>query len=188
MGRTLERVARELGLDEQQRAQFDAAFATHRDRMREAAQHAKEEETADHDADAQGADLRSGRRPGGPESSGALEAALGDIEPILREDQLSKLWEVQDRMERQRREREHARGMIRDLPGDLDLQPGQRIAYQQLLNRHQEEIRIKQAELRPLLQQMREANEAGDTERLAELRETNRQCPAQHRRDVPGGA
>jgi len=176
-----ERIADELELDDEQRRQFDEITAPQRQRMRERQERWMEVRRAEREGDEERAaelraELGQWRGPG----SGMSEM-LEEIEPILREDQIARLWEIQDRMERGGGDRDRYGRMVRELPDELGLDEKQREEFRQILASQREQMRERWSEQRPLLEQMREAQEAGDRERVEELRrqfEASRPDPA----------
>lgn len=179
--RMFTRIADELDLDEEQRTQFDEITAEHRERMRESGRRWMEVRQAMRDGDEErAAELRAELREWRGAESGISEV-LDEIEPILRDDQVGRLWEIQDRMQRGRDHRERYSRIVRELPDELELDEEQRGEFSRLLAARREQMRERWAERRPLMQQMREAHEAGDEERVAELRrqlEESRPDPA----------
>ncbi|MBU0617878.1 MAG: Spy/CpxP family protein refolding chaperone, partial [Planctomycetes bacterium] len=175
MDRMWTRVADELDLDEEQRVQFDEISAKYRERMREAGQRWQEVREEMREAREAGdeervRELRAEMR-GGRESEGAFAEALEELEPILREDQVARLWELQDRMQGRGQDRERYRRVINDLPDELDLSDEQRDEFEQLLNSQREKMRERWSDVQPLMDEMREARQAGDEERVRELQE-----------------
>lgn len=163
-------IADELGLDEAQRQQFDEIIARQRDRMREMGQRWREIGQAMREGDEERAgQLRAGLQMGHGAGSG-MSAMLDEIEPILRDDQVAKLWEMQDRMERRREGFERYRRVARELPDELGLDDGQRAEFGRLLTSQREQMHEQWSEMRPLFEEMRAARESGDEERLEELR------------------
>jgi len=168
--RMFERVVEELGLDEEQRAQFEEIAARYRERMRERQQRFRELRQAERDGDEQrAAQLRAEvgdwRGPGS-----GMNELLEEIEPILREEQLPKLWEIRDRMERRQLDGERQRAITRELPDELGLDEAQRQEFERLLRESRERARGRWTELRPLWEELRQAEEAGDTQRADQLR------------------
>ena len=168
--RMFARIADELELDEEQRARFEEITAGHRERVRESEERWREVREARRDGDEEHAtQLRAERREArGPESG--LAEALEELEPILRDDQLSKLWELQDRMQSRQNDRDRYRRITQDLPDELGLSDEQRDEFQELLRAQREQMRGRWGEIRPLMEEMRQAREAGDDERVQELR------------------
>jgi len=165
------RVADELDLDDEQRIQFEEITAPRREEMREMGQRWREVRQATREGDEERAaqlraELPEWRGPG----SGLSELA-DEIEPILRDDQVGKLWEIADRTQRRQDDRERYRTIIRELPDELDMDEEQREEFDQLVQSERDRMRGRMSEMRPVFEEMREAREAGDEQRLAELRE-----------------
>jgi hypothetical protein len=169
-GRMFTRVANELDLDEEQRAEFDKIVAAHRERMREQGRRWMEVRQAIRDGDEErAAQLRAELPERGGLGSGMVEV-LDEIEPILREDQVATLWEIQDRMQRRQEGWQSYRSVVDDLPDELKLDTTQREEFDRIMESRRQQMRDRGSELRPLFEEMREASEAGDQERVEELR------------------
>jgi Spy/CpxP family protein refolding chaperone len=169
-GRMFTRVANELDLDEGQRAEFDKIVAAYRERMREQGRRWMEVRQAMRDGDEErAAQLRAELPERGGPGSGMAEV-LEEIEPILREDQVATLWEIQDRMQSRQDDWERYRSVVDDLPDELKLDATQREEFDRIMESRRQQMRERGSELRPLFEEMREAGEAGDLERVAELR------------------
>lgn len=169
--RMLNRMADELELDESQRVQFDEITASHRQRMQEVGQRWRELRQATRDGDEQRAaelraELESARPPGDGFSS-----LLDEVRPLLRDDQLERLQTMQDRMQERRRQGEMYRRIMTELPEELGLDDAQREQWDEILASRREQRRQRWEEMRPVWEEMRTAEEAGDEQRLAELRQ-----------------
>jgi hypothetical protein len=176
MGRMWDRIAEELELDEEQRVQFDEISAKYRERAREAGERwrgMREEmrEVREAGDEERLQELREEMRQGRDRPDFGFSEALEELEPILREDQVARLWEMQDRMQSRNRNRDLYRRIFNDLPDELGLTDEQRDEYDQLLRAQREEMRERWSGVRPLMEEMREAREAGDDARVQELRE-----------------
>lgn len=176
LGRMWDRIAEELDLDEEQRAQFDEITAKYRERGQDTRQRWQELRDEMREARESGdeqrvQELREEMREGRGRPDAGFSEALEELEPILREDQVSKLWELQDRMRDRGQDRDRYRRIMSDLPDELKLTDEQRDEYEQLLQAQREEMRERWSGVRPLMEEMRKAREAGDEERIAELRE-----------------
>ncbi len=169
-GRMYTRMGDQLDLDEAQRQQFDEIVAAQRERWSGMGQRWREVRQAMRDGDDQrAAELRAELRAGYAPGSG-MSAIFDEIEPILRDDQVGKLWEMQDRMQSRREGFERYRRVVRELPDELDLDDGQQAEFERLLTSQREQMHERWSEMRPLFEEMRAAQEAGDEERLKELR------------------
>jgi hypothetical protein len=168
--RMFARIADELELDAEQRARFEEIAAKQRERMSELEDRWREAQEAGRNGDEeQAAQLRAELREArGPESG--LAEALEELEPILRDDQLSKLWELQDRMQSRQNDRDRYRRITEELPDELGLSDEQRDEFQELLRTQREQRRVGWGDIRPLMEEMRAAREAGDDQRVQELR------------------
>lgn len=169
--RMFARIADELELDEAQRAQLDEIAAEHRERMRETEEREQEIREAMRDTDDEhAAELRAELREiRGPETG--MTEVLEKLEPILRDDQISRLWEMQDRNDRRRDDRERYRRITQELPDELGLSEEQRDEFDALLRAQREQMRERWSEVRPLMEEMRQAREAGNQARVDELRQ-----------------
>lgn len=106
-----------------------------------------------------------------------LEPFFDEVEQILHDDQVPVLNEFRERVEqRVRGPRQFAalQRAMRELRGQLDLTPEQAEKYQALtagIEEKMQSMRERGPQMRELFQQMREARDAGDQQRVAELRE-----------------
>ena len=122
--RMMERIVGELNLDDEQRAKLDEITVGYRERMAETGEVMRELRQAMRDGDEERvAELRA-RMPDRRSQGAELVKALEQLEPVLREDQLSTLWDMQDRMGRRDTDRERYQTMVRELPDYLELAPG----------------------------------------------------------------
>jgi hypothetical protein len=176
MDRMWERVVDELQLDEEQRARFDEIVAKYRERGQEMGQRWREMRDEMRKAREAGdeermRELRDEMRQGRTEPDSGLSEALEELEPILREDQIAKLWELQDQMQSRRQDRDRYRRIMEDLPDELGLSDEQRNEYDELLRAQREERRERFSGIRPLMEELRQAREAGDEARVQELQQ-----------------
>ncbi len=170
LDRMFERLARELNLDEQQRARFDELVAEQRERMR-AARGQREGGPEGERGDGVRPEGRPerGRFGGGDPMAQFYE----ELRPLLNEEQVAKLDELRaDMMRRRGGDRGGmSRRITEELPAELGLDEQQRAQFDELaetLRRHERE----QFEAsRPMFEQMREARDAGDEEKMQALRE-----------------
>jgi len=179
--RMMRRLARDLELDDAQRQQFDEIVARHREewaRNRPPREEVREMMRAHREAVESGdteqveqirAQMREMRGQGpGP----MLDEFINEVEAILTEDQLPKLNEFREQMESRRRGAESFR-LMHELPERLNLTPEQRTQWEELMAEQREQFgqqRGWRREMRPLMEEMRAAEEAGDEQRVAEIR------------------
>ena len=124
--RMLDRFANQLELDEAQRAQFNEVAVPYRQSMQDMGRRWGEMRQAMRDGDQERvAALRAEMSHGG-EWGGMFTGLLDEVAPLLREDQLDRLYEMQDRMDGQRRRGEMFRRLMTDLPQELGLDDAQR--------------------------------------------------------------
>jgi len=169
--RVLDRFANQLELDEAQRAQFDQVAEPYRQRMQDMGRRWGEMRQAMRDGDQERvAAMRGGMSHGG-EWGGMFTGLLDEVAPLLREDQLDRLYEMQDRMDGQRRRGEMYRRLMTDLPQELGLDEVQREQWDELMASGREQHRERWQETRSLWEEVRAAEAAGDQERAQELRE-----------------
>jgi len=169
--RMLDRFANQLELDEAQRAQFNEVAEPYRQRMQDMGRRRGEMRQAMRDGDQErGAAMRGGMSHGG-EWGGMFTELLDEVPPLLREDQLDRLYEMQDRMDGQRRQGEMYRRLMTDLPKELGLDDAQRQQWDELMASGREQHRERWQETRALWEEVRAAEDAGDQERAQELRE-----------------
>lgn len=183
-GRMMDRFVEELNLDEQQKLVFDELMAPQRERMRQMGEKLREMREAQDAGDTERADQiraemrAAGMGPGGPGGGGrgpgqmaeAMNDVLDQLEPSLREDQLEKLDEMRDRMERGQQGMDAARRVRDELPDTLNLDESQRTQFEEMLSEERNAMRQQFETMGPLFEKMREAREAGDEATLADLR------------------
>ena len=169
--RMVDRFARQLELDEEQRAEYRETAEVHRRRMEEVGQRWQEVREAMQAGDqARAAELRQGLMSGW-EPGSIIADLLDEAEPLLRDDQLERLYEIQDRMEEQRLRMEMYGRLTRDMPEDLGLDEAQREQFEQILESQREQQRARWEEMRSRWEEMRAARESGDEARIEELRQ-----------------
>jgi hypothetical protein len=171
------RLNEELQLDEDQQAQLNEIAEAHRAKMRETG----ETWRAMRDAMREGDEQRAEELRAQLEETGRpwelFEDMLDEVEPMLDDEQHERFLEIRGEME-QRRERwrgrrermERYREMTRELPDELGMDEEQRKQYEEFLGTWREQFRERMREARPLFDQMRQAREAGDEQRLEEIR------------------
>ena len=168
-GRMYSRFADELELDDGQRQEWDRIVAARRERMREMAGRVREIRLAAPDGDQERvAQVRVAFSS--EHGAEGVSAALDEIEPFLREEQVAKLWEIQDRMQSRGSDHANTARAIRGLPEELGLNKEQRAEFEKMLASGRQRMGQRWAEMRPLFEEMRAAREADDQQRLAELR------------------
>jgi len=181
MGFLFQRMPDQLELDDEQRAQFEEIVAEFRERMGEARQRgegmhevfremrAAREAGDDERVEELRAQLRERRGGGGR----FMEEFFGEVEGILREDQLERLSEIRSRVAQGMRRGQNPAERLRELRSRLELDEQQGEQFDELLQdlRQQGGQRRQQMQnLRPLMRELREAMEAGDEARAEELR------------------
>lgn len=178
-GRMMGRMVEELDLDENQQKIYEELAAPMRERMRAMGERWRAaREAADGGDDTQLKALQSEFQSanGGPGRSGPFGGAdpFGEIfdqlEPHLRPEQLDKLDNMRDRMERDRDSMDSWRRVSEELPEKLNLDETQKQQFDEMLQTAREETGQRWQAMRPMFEQMQEAREAGENERLAELR------------------
>ncbi len=168
--RMFERIARRLDLDEDQRAQFDELTKTQRAEMREMGARWRELRQAQRDGDTERVAQLRAEMPAWNGPGSGLAETLDKLEPILRPEQVERLWEIEDQMQRRQRMRAQYRAVTRDLPDQLNLDDQQRQEFDDLLKSQRETMRQRWTEMRPLMRKLRDAIDAGDDEQIEELR------------------
>lgn len=173
--RMLDRFANQLELDEAQRAQFNEVAVPYRQSMQDMGRRWGEMRQAMRDGDQERvAALRAEMSHGG-EWGGMFTGLLDEVAPLLREDQLDRLYEMQDRMDGQRRRGEMFRRLMTDLPQELGLDDAQRQQWDELMAAGREQQRERWQETRARWEEAAAAADAGDHERAQELREQLRE-------------
>ena len=173
--RVLDRFANQLELDEAQRAEFGELAKPYRQRTQDMGRRWGEMRQAMRDGDQERvAAMRGGMSHGG-EWGGMFSGLLDEVAPLLREDQLDRLYEMQDRMDGQRRRGEMYRRVMTELPEELGLDDAQRQQWDELMVSSREQHRERWQETRALWEEVRAAEAGGDQERAQELREQLRE-------------
>ena len=142
-----------LELDAQQKEQFDKIIAEARAQAAEAAP-----------ADGQGQGRRGG---GGPQM---MEKVFEQLTPILRPDQVEKLNQARQDMGRGGNRDPMQR--LNQLKSDLNLSPDQAAQFDELAGKMREQFQQQQNsdERRQMMEQMREAQQSGEQQKLDEIR------------------
>ncbi|HUU97830.1 MAG TPA: Spy/CpxP family protein refolding chaperone [Phycisphaerae bacterium] len=181
IGALMQRMPDQLELDDEQRAQFEDIVAEYRERMGEARQRGGEmreifremqaarEAGDDERVEELRAQMRERRGGGGR----FMEEFFGEVEGILREDQLERLSQLRSRVMQGMQRGRNPMESLRELRDRLKLDEQQAELYDELLEDLREQggqRRQRREELRPLMQELREAMEAGDEARAEELR------------------
>ena len=166
--RMTERIAEQLELDEEQRAQLNEIAAQQRERMQEARELFREIMQAERDGDeARAEELRASLPEPPAEGWNPMTQVLDQLEPYLHEEQLDKLTELRENV-RQR----GPGGRIERLAEDLQLDETQRAQLDELSQGLREQFRgngENRRQMRDLFLEMREAQDAGDEDRVEEL-------------------
>ena len=168
--RMLDRIARELELDEEQRAKLDEVTTAYREQVAQTGELMRElRQAMQENNEERMAELRA-KMPDRRNQGAELAKVLEQLEPVLREDQLTMLWDIQDRMGRRENGRERYQAMVNELPDFLELTPGQRAEFDSLIEQQRGRMREQWTEMRPRLEELRKATEDGNQDRIAELR------------------
>jgi len=175
--RIFDRIADDLELDEFQREQLEDIKAAQRERMETFRQHRqtiREARAAGNDAlaDELRAEWRAERRASGRGPGGWMRDAIGNIESILTEDQITRFAELRNTYRQERRQRFERRSDERfdRLADDLELDASQ---IEQLdAIRAQQRERMEQ--FRENWRAVREAYDAGNDELGDQLRDAMR--------------
>ena len=165
-----ERLTSSLNLDENQRAQLEEIVAPQREAMRSFMEQRRELREAEQSGDeARATELRAAlEQTGNPwESMGDV---MDQVEPILNDEQYERFTEMRSRWEERAQSRDQQRRMMRDLPDELGLDDEQRQQFDDLRQSQRDVMRERMQEMRPKWEELREADEAGDTARADELR------------------
>ena len=179
------RLARELELDELQQADLREIVADFRDRMAEMSRPSEEQRQLREE-------LRQARANGDEErmrelfeqlremrsgNMAVVDEFFTEVETILEPNQVEKLAafreEVTRSMQQRGRRGAEMRRLIEELPEKLKLDEQQRTRFDELIAemRGQAESRRERwREMRPLMRELREAREAGDEQRVEEIR------------------
>jgi len=190
-----DRIATRLNLTPEQRTAYDAIVAKHEAATGDGAEMRGLMEqmraARDDNDDAKVAELREKMRQMGAAREEATESFFDEVETILSDQQKTVLDDVRDRMRDQAdqgRRGQEAMELMRRLPDELNLTPEQRTQYEALIQEQRESRRAQGEELRPLFQQLREARQAGDEARAAQIEaEIEAKQPQGGGRGGPGG-
>ena len=188
---TIGRIRQELNLDAQQQAEFDRIAAEFRKersggglkRMRELTDELRRARQAGDEQRA--AEIRRQLRES--RSGGGLEEFLDRIEGILRDDQRARLAEIRQRLAAQRGGERGPVGQLRQLRAELELSDEQAEQYDALYAELEEKVDQAGAhgpEAEELIRQIQEAADAGDEERVRQLRSRLPDARAQNERAI----
>ncbi len=177
-GRMGFRMIEELDLDEEQQTVYEELAAPMRERMRaqgEKWRAAREAADAGDDSQMKALqeEMRANGARGGMGPGGGMDGfndILDQLEPHLRADQVDKLDNMRDRMDRDRESFDNWRKISEEAPDKLNLDEEQRGQFKEMLDNARQQFGEKMGAMRPLMEQMQEAREAGDTAKVAELR------------------
>lgn len=169
-GRMFERVARDLSLDEAQHARMQELVAAQQDRLAALQERwrALWESQAEGDEQAAASVREQLISEDGPGT--IMLDVLHELEPELRDDQIERVYEIENRVLQQRERREMIRRLTVDLPQDLELDEPQQAAFEELIESRRREMQQRWQELREVGRELREASDAGNEARAAELR------------------
>lgn len=184
----IRRLPEELQLTDEQREQYDEIAERYRalterggpEELRELAQ---EYRAARERGDTARADeLREQMRTAAQERTQLATKFLDEVEPILDEQQRRTLERFRDRVRRPEAAPLEMQRLLEVLPDELELNPEQRAAFDKFMAEYEagrSEQRARFEELRPLMEELRAARAAGDTDRVQELQlELMRRRPA----------
>ncbi len=102
-----------------------------------------------------------------------MEEFAAQVEPLLTEEQRVQFTQMRERMQMERRDRESRgdmRRLIHELPEALSLTDEQRTQYDELLATMRKTGAARRESIQSLMEQLRAAEEAGDTAKADELR------------------
>jgi len=177
--RMLDRIPEELGLDDEQRAQWEAAIAEHRTQMETRFTRMRELRQARRDGDdARAAELEEQMAGDAWDPMESVQQSLEAIKPSLNADQLERLSGMTERMQ-QRRQAFADRGedgtwgggrgpdrMLERMADTLDLNDEQRAGFDEIVAGHRERMQ----QVGPISRDLRRAQRDGDSQRVEELR------------------
>jgi len=179
-GSMIDRVRKELDLDEEQVKEFDRIAAEFRKnrgsgsganlkKMRELGQEMREALKAGDSERVSEIREEMNKARGG----NRMDEFFDQVEDILREDQLEKLTKIKEEMKSRRGGRGNPMAQVRQLRSELKLSEEQGKQYDELVAELRENVRPGRsgAVSEDLVQQLMEAVEAGDEERIAEIRD-----------------
>lgn len=169
-GRMFNRIAEDLQLDEQQRAQYEEIMGPMREQMKTMGERWRQVRDLEDSGEAdKAAEMRRALMTEMQGNQGQMmQSAMDQLETILRPEQVEKFDDMRDRFERDRDSRENFR-KIQELPDKLGLTPEQKEKWDAMAQTGREEFGQKWQAMGPMFEAMRAAREAGDTEKAAEL-------------------
>ena len=172
MDRMAQRLVESLDLDDQQREQFEEILAGQRERNEEMGQIWREIREANQDGDEQrAAELREElRAQGGQRRGNPMTGILDELKPILRDEQMEAFEQLRERMGNMGGQGRGRNRGVENLIERLDLTEEQQREWDGIKSEQRHQGRNRWEEIRPLMEEMREARESGDDERLAEIR------------------
>ncbi len=168
--RVFDRISSRLELDDVQRDAYDQIVSVYRDELREVA---KEYNAIYQEAMESGAEMRPEDWRDAvadlPNPRDLIRAAVEDVEPILSPGQLESLNTWRER----RRSREEAmstyRRIVEEMPTALDLDEEQQAEFDAMIDEQRTAMRERFQSMRGKFEELRQAQEAGDTARVREL-------------------
>lgn len=190
LGPMAQRLAGELGLTAEQQQQYDAIVAKYqakaeesqgdREQARELARQYREARQSGDEAKAE--ELRAQMEQGRAGREQVMQDFMNEVKTILDEGQIKKLEAARERFRQgavSGRRMAEMRDLMRRLPDELQLTEEQRTQYDALLAEQRKQMEDQRSQLRPLMEQLREARAAGDEQRAAELQaEIDQKRPA----------
>ena len=184
--RQSQRIVEALSLDDQQRVQFDDIIADYTQRMQEQGEVFREIREANQAGDKErAAELRRELGELGGGRGNPMTRILDELEPILRQDQMEAFKQLRERTSRGGMGRDTGRRGRRGIDGlieQLDLTEEQQREFVEIRRENSEQQRNRWEDIRPLMDEMREAREAGDEQRLDEIRAQFEEMRAGNRR------
>lgn len=142
LGQMVERLDQELVFDEEQRAQVGLIVAAQEERMQTMrAQWQEVRDGMEAGDEARAAELREQLRAQGGGPGRGMEEMFGQIEAVLREDQLVTFRQMQTRMQEMRERGREMWQTVRELPDAVGMTDEQRVAYDALLRERWQAMR-----------------------------------------------
>ena len=166
-----ERMAERLELDEPQRVQYEAIVQPYRDAMRARFEKMRQLREARQSGDDEtAAQLQAELQDAGPPPPEVFDKVAGEVEAILRPEQVEKLRSWRAEFSQRQGQRGQMRRAIDELPGELGLTEEQQGHFDEIVEQHRQEMRQRFEGMRDTMEAMRAAEEAGDEQKIAELR------------------
>jgi len=190
-GRMIDRVAEDLKLSDEQRASAEEIAGRLRERMEQVAPIERDLRRARREGDTKRVEeLEAQMQALGTNSQESMGQAMDELGSILDEGQSERFSEMRQGMERWRQARDFNQAAEYEIPNALGLDEQQRTQYEDYLRSNRRAQREQWQQMRSIRREMRDAQEAGDQERVDALQlelEMIQQDPSDQRSEFLDG-